>query len=243
MIAEIDKLKTPCIVLARDTSRLSRNPKDNLGITDRLYGDNGFKQKIEKIYFLGDSLEIESWDNRSDKKVVTDKLKQNYDESLETKKKSINGILIKLANGEFPYATPKGLTRIRMNDKGFLQQTEQMSFVRRAFEMKVEGKTHKEISKFLRQHTGINIAEKDLSARLFTNRVYIGEYTEKTTGNHYTGLKFIERAAPISRTLWDNVQKCIGRKISQYGEKQDDHLFGARIKSETGHVFSKYLAK
>lgn len=37
MIEEIDKGKEPCIILTRDISRLSRNPKDSQGIMDRLY--------------------------------------------------------------------------------------------------------------------------------------------------------------------------------------------------------------
>lgn len=82
MMKEIDKLKTPCILIAHDTSRLSRNPKDNLAITDRLYWDNWYKIKIKRIYFLWKGLKIHDWDSKTNKKILTDKLKQNYDESL-----------------------------------------------------------------------------------------------------------------------------------------------------------------
>ena len=37
MLEQIDKLKTPCIVLCRDISRLSRNPTDSQKIMDRVY--------------------------------------------------------------------------------------------------------------------------------------------------------------------------------------------------------------
>lgn len=221
MLKEIDKCKTPCILIARDTSRLSRNPKDNLVLTDRLYGDNECKQKIETIYFLGKNFEIIEWNNKTNKKALTDKLKQNYDESLETKEKSLNGILIRLSNSEFPYAAPKGLSSFMLNGRRILKQNEKISFVKRAFEMKAEGKTHKDISKYLRQYGEIRLSDKELTDRLFKNTVYIGEYTEKTTGSHFTNLQFFESMPPIPFSLWDKVQKCLGRKISQYGEKQE----------------------
>lgn len=46
MLEEIDKLGQPCILIARDTSRLSRNPTDNLAIANRLFGDNRTKKTI-----------------------------------------------------------------------------------------------------------------------------------------------------------------------------------------------------
>jgi len=46
MLTAIDKSKEPCIILTRDTSRLSRNPTDNLEIANRIFGDNGYKKKI-----------------------------------------------------------------------------------------------------------------------------------------------------------------------------------------------------
>lgn len=67
-----------------------------------------------------------------------------------------------------------------------------MPFVRRAFEMKIERKGHKEIAKYLKQFGGIKIGEKELTDRYFTNTVYIGEYTEKTTGRIFKNLLFAE---------------------------------------------------
>lgn len=54
MLKEIDGLKKPCIIFVRDTSRLSRNPKDNLALADRIYGDNKQKKRIHKIFYLGE---------------------------------------------------------------------------------------------------------------------------------------------------------------------------------------------
>lgn len=49
MLEVIDSLKEPCTILCRDTSRLSRNPKDNLAIADRMFCDNDFRKKGQKI--------------------------------------------------------------------------------------------------------------------------------------------------------------------------------------------------
>ena len=37
MIKDIDATNMPCVLLCRDTSRLSRNPRDNLVIADRIF--------------------------------------------------------------------------------------------------------------------------------------------------------------------------------------------------------------
>lgn len=241
LIAAIDQSKRPCIILVRDISRLSRNPTDSQSILDRLYGDNKRKRLIEKIYSL-DYDDIKIWDRMTDKEETHRALSASYYESLDTRRKSIGGILLKLEDGQFPYAAPKGLENFKPNGRRILRQNEQMPIVQRAFEMKTEGKPHKEISRYLRQY-GIRIGERELTDRLFRNPVYIGEYVEKTTGKHFPKLDFAEGRPPISRALWEKVQKCLGRKISQYGEKQEGHLMEAKIKSESGHVFSKYLAK
>lgn len=69
MIKAIDSLKVPCIIIARDISRLSRNPTDSQGIIDRLYGDNKKKRLIDKIYTL-DYDNIKEWDKTTDKENV-----------------------------------------------------------------------------------------------------------------------------------------------------------------------------
>lgn len=48
-----------------------------------------------------------------------------------------------------------------------------MTFVRRAFEMKTEGKTHKEISKYLMSQAQIRLSDRELTDRLFRNPIYI----------------------------------------------------------------------
>jgi hypothetical protein len=77
---------------------LSRNPKDNLVIADRLFGDNDFRKKrvIEKICMLSDSVEIREWNHKSDKESIISELHNNYMQSLGTKKKSYVGKILKL---------------------------------------------------------------------------------------------------------------------------------------------------
>lgn len=172
MIQEIDKSKESCIILTRDMSRLSRNPTDSQGIMDRLYGDNKSKRKIEKIYCL-DYDNIKEWSIYTDKEDVHRSLSASYYDSLDTKRKSIQGILLKLEDGQFPYTAPKGLESVRYKGKRILKQNEKMPFIERAFIMKTEGKTHKEISKYLKQHGDIKLSDKELTERLFKYTVYI----------------------------------------------------------------------
>lgn len=242
LIKAVDSLKTPCIILARDISRLTRNPTDSQWIMDRLYWDNKKKRLIEKIYTL-DYDNIKTWDKSTDKEEVHKALSAWYYDSLDTRRKSIWWILLKLEDWQFPYASPKWLSNHKTWWKRILIQNEKMPFIRRAFEMKTEWKTHKEISKYLLLFAQIRLSDKELTDRLFRNTVYIWEYIEKTTWKHFRKLSFMEWQPPIARSLWDKVQKCIWRKISQYWDKQEWHILEAKIKSESWHLFSMYYAK
>lgn len=63
--------------------------------------------------------------------------------------------------------------------------------IRRAFEMKASGEAHARITKFLLQN-GIRICHKELSNVLFKNPIYIGQYTEKNTGEFFDNIIFYE---------------------------------------------------
>lgn len=93
---EIDKQKEACIILCRDTSRLSRNPTDNLAIANRIFGDNKHRKVIHSIFYLGTGMKIEEWNDRTNKKHIVDTLHQNYTDSMENKEKCIAGVLLKL---------------------------------------------------------------------------------------------------------------------------------------------------
>ncbi len=80
---------------------------------DRVYGDNQFKNKpkIAKIVSF-DYENTREWSKNTDKEEMHKALSTSYYDSLQTKKLSIEGILIKLESGEFPYHPPKGLEHI-----------------------------------------------------------------------------------------------------------------------------------
>lgn len=116
MLLAIDKCKEPCTLLCRDTSRLSRNPTDNLEIVNRLFWDNKIKKSIQNIYFLWVNNSLQEWTDKTNKIYIVDTLHKNYTDSMDTKEKSMGGILLRLSAWEFPYTPPKGLSRV--NSKG-----------------------------------------------------------------------------------------------------------------------------
>lgn len=248
MLEAIDKCKEPCIILCRDTSRLSRNPTDNLAIANRLFWDNQTKKSIGSIFFLWENFSVQEWIDKSNKKYIVDTLHQNYTDSMETKEKSMAGILLKLSGWEFPYTPPKWLSRVNIHgikraskhEKTTLMQNEDMSFIKRAFQMKVEWKTAKEISKYLKQYGNINIAEKKIVESIISNTVYKWEYEEQTTKKFFHNIKFFDGALPISKDLWDRANATIGKRGNGYGDKQADHIARGKIKHEDGNPFYLY---
>ena len=245
-----------CNLLCRDSSRLSRNPSDNIQITDRLFGDNDFKKQraIEKIYMLWDGASIIQWTHKSDKESVCTELHNNYMNSLWTKKKSSTGIILKLEAGEFPYASPYGLERVTEDGNVYqkslhkgqntvLRQTSIMKFIQRVFEMKVEGKTAKEISAYLKKYAGIYMAPKKIVETLIQNTVYKGEYTETTTGLFFENIKFQEWYTPIEKSLWQKANATVWKRGNGHGKWQTEHLLVGKIKTEQGTTFQVYIAK
>lgn len=150
--------------------------------------------------------------------------------------------MLSLEGGYFPRNPPKGLKRVGEKKKKILAQTEMMPFVKRAFEMKAEGCTHKEISQYLKTF-GIKIGERSLTENIFSKTIYIGRYYDSGSQRHFDNLKFDEGKPPIPFSLWQKVQLRLGKKASQYGAKQDGHILKSKIKSESGHLFSRYLVK
>lgn len=248
MLEAIDKCKEPCSILCRDTSRLSRNPTDNLAIANRLFGDNQTKKSIGSIYFLWENFSVQEWTDRSNKKYIVDTLHQNYTDSMETKEKSMAGILLKLSGWEFPYTPPKWLSRVNnqgikrasKHEKTTLMQNEDMSFIKRAFQMKVEWKTAKEISKYLKQYGHISIAENKIVETIISNTVYKWEYEEQTTKRYFDSIKFFDGILPISRDLWDRANATIGKRGNGYWDKQADHIARGKIKYEDGNPLYLY---
>lgn len=254
MLAEIDKSKEPVILLCKDTSRLSRNQHDNLEITDRLYGDGRFfkKPKIEAIYFFDfDKLVTARWDKNTDKELVTQTLVNNYLFSVRQKKLSSAGTIAKLKKWEYPYGLPHGLERV--NRKGgpysrkrnntevtVLRQTEKMQFIKRAFEMRANGKSPKEICYYLRKYGKISITTAHIGEYL-ANPLYIWKHILNDV--EYS-LNFWEKEPPISKELFERANKMKNNRPCWYGQKQYLHLAPWKFKhEETGKKLTLYLAK
>ncbi len=87
-----------------------------------------------------------------------------------------------------------------------------MPYIRKAFEMKVAKKTAKEISRYLRKYAEIRISAKKIVETIISNPVYIGEYTEKTTGEFFDRIKFLEGKPPIDRMLWNRANATVGKR-------------------------------
>lgn len=169
--------------------------------------------------------EIKTWDKSTDKEDIHRILSAAYYDSLDTRKKSIGGILMKLENGEFPYHPPRGLKHILWKDKRILKQDDKMPFVRHAFEMKAKKRGHKEISQYLKQYGGIKIGHKELTERYFANTVYIGKYIEKNTNRKFDRILFFEGKPPIPDTLWDRVQNTLGKRGRIYRNESEKDIF------------------
>lgn len=155
MITEIEKLDKQnkrCVILCREISRLSRNPDDNKTITELLFGKRGRRRApvVASIYFLGQDLELQEWNNKSDRTAVEAELHKNYIESIETEKKSGQGKLLRLRAGECIVPAPTGLKRVLTNtdieykkhlhekQETHLKEDENMPAIYRAFEMKAQ---------------------------------------------------------------------------------------------------------
>lgn len=251
MMEEIDKQKEACIILCRDTSRLSRNPTDNLAIANRIFGDNKHRKVIHSIFYLGTGMKIEEWNDRTNKKHIVDTLHQNYTDSMENKEKCIAGVLLKLEQWEFPYCPPHGLSRVNRfwvkrtsrSEKTTLKQDHEMPFIRHAFEMKAKGKTTKDICKYLQQYGNINISPKSLVETLFANTVYKGVYTEKTTWRVFESIGFWDGKPPIDTNLWEDANGRIWKRGHGFWEWQKDHIAPGILKHESGKSLYMYKAK
>ena len=251
MLWDIDKAKEPCTILCRDTSRLSRNPTDNLAIANRMFWDNKFKKSIWHIFYLGENFAISEWNEKTNKKHIVDTLHQNYTDSMENKEKCIAWVLLKLNMWEFPYCPPHwlsrvnkdGLKRTSRSEKTTLKQNEKMPFVRHAFEMKAKGKTAKEICKYLKEYGNINISTKSIVETLIANTVYKGVYTEKTTGTFFDNIKFWEWKPPIESDLWERANANVGKRGHGFGEWQAEHIAQWILKHESGKNLYLYKAK
>ena len=239
MLIAIDKSNVPCIILVRDSSRLSRNQIDNIEIQKRLFGIYWNQKKIQKIIFYW----WESWNENSDRIIVDSCLAKNYHESITTGLRSQNWVIAQLRRWYFVYNPPFWLNKIKRGTAVYLETNEQINSVKRAFEMKVEGFNHNKIAEYLRKVGWYNVGRKHLSERIFQNTIYMWTYVYPKTWEVFEWLKFIEWSPPISRELWNKVHSLLWRKISRYWELQEGDILGDKLRTTQGRRMTKYFAK
>lgn len=239
MLKAIDQSVVPCIILVRDSSRLSRNQIDNIEIQKRLFGIYGNQNKIQKIIFYW----WEFWTKDSDRITVDNCLAKNYHESITTWIRSQNGVIAQLRRGFFVYNPPFWLNKVKKWTAVYLETNDKISFVKRAFEMKVEWHNHKKICEYLKDKWGYKIDEKHLTERIFNNTIYIWTYTHPTVGEVFEWLKFLEWEAPISKELWNKTQNVLWKKKSRYGDLQEWDILWDKLRTSNGRRMSRYFAK
>jgi hypothetical protein len=228
LMKEIDKCKTPCILLAYDYSRLARNAPDGITVCEKL-GLYGNEQKIEYIRFYDGTI----WDKTTREKVINDAFSEanGYSDALSKQKQDKNITSLRRSIMPKTIKAPHGL---KATDRG-LEVTDKMPFIAKAFEMKSQWETAKEICKYLAIN-GIKIKEGNLTESVFQKTVYIGEYTHPKTGDFFDKLIFTGGKSAISRQLWDKVQARLWKKGGGYGEKQQGDIIAQllKIRNEKG---------
>lgn len=235
LLNAIDKVTVPCLLFAYDPSRLARNSNDGGVIIERLWY-NGNKQKIEKIYFsMGDGV---MWDSKTSK---TDMLSSFILAEKESEKKGSymkDNIFGNLEKKIYPpmIPTPPWLKAT----KNGLEITEQMQYIKRAMEMRIQGKSLETIHRYISIYW-IKTPLSNITNTIFKNPLYIWEY--ELEGEIHENLIFVSGKQPISNAFFNDLQKCIGRKSWAYWEKQEEHLLPNKIKSESGLDFSLYYSK
>lgn len=215
LLAAIDAVKIPCLLFAYDPSRLARNSNDGGVIIERLW-HNWNEQKIEKIYFsMGDG---DMWDGKTQK---TDMISSFMLAERESEKRSdhmkdnINGHLTKSI---FPPMTPTP-PWLKATKNG-LEITDEMQYVQRAMEMRIEGKSLKAIYKYT-SSKNIKTSQNSITDTIFLNSLYIGTYQDRQ-GEIFENLRFVSWKPPISPVFFAELRKHIGMKTGWYGEKQEE---------------------
>lgn len=249
MLLEIDSTSQPCIILVKDSSRLSRNELDSLEITKRLFWLYGNEIKIRQIIFANGI----SWDIKSDSRSIDRELQANYHYSVDTSNKVKATTLWKLKRGILNVKPPAWLSHWKNGGTIFwLKQNEKMPFIRKAFEMKMMGSNHNKIGKYLHSN-GVKTPVRKLNEYLFSNEVFIwkGTHRDNRTGEVYVcdNLIFQEWKPPISMSLWQGAQANKGKKKNNYGWNQKLYPltrredWGNLLTTEKGTSFSGYPQK
>lgn len=131
MVETIRGQKVPCILLAFNPSRLTRNVPDGTTIKEFL-GHHENKHKIEYIRFCDGTI----WDKNTPATVIDAEVNKAVAYSERLAKDKVDNNLTSLRRGILPKTikTPRGL---KATNNG-LEETEEMPFIYHAFEMKAK---------------------------------------------------------------------------------------------------------
>ncbi len=228
LVKTVREQKVPCIILAFNPSRLTRNVPDGTTIKEFL-GHHENKQKVQYIRFFGGVV----WDKNTPATTIDAEVSKAVAYSERLAQDKINNILTSLKSNRLPATikTPPGLKAAR---EGLLE-TEKMPFIHRAFEMKANGETGESIEKYLKQNNSY-IKAGNLK-KYFSNSIYIGKYFYERNEVEYE-VKFVKKKVAIPMELWNQVQHRLGKKGSGYGEFQENDVLRKviKIRGDDGEV-------
>lgn len=245
MISEIRILKKPCKILSWAVSRIARDTKESGAIYNLLWNNKKGEKKIESVHFLDGTI----WNEYTTETSIANQIWKEEESSREKsiwKAERVNQSLsVWLYPNEFK--VPKWLQNMWVGVKeGWiawwkLKEMEEMSFIRKAFEMKVEWASNKKIYAYL-QRKGISVYIGKIYETIFGNTVYNWYYKDKKTGEMFD-LKYTSWKKPISNTLFIKAQEAINRKSGKYWDKQKYDLLANLLRTSTGRRFSVYTPK
>lgn len=149
MLKDIDKSTESVTILTYEHSRLSRNDYDDQAILDRLFNEyhDPTKGSIAKIMFNNGEI----WDRKTRPGYVKDALNRSYTESETIGYRAQTGMVRQLKNGRYILKTPLGIDRLK-NGEQALKINEKMPFIKKAWEMKADLASNREITEYLSEH-------------------------------------------------------------------------------------------
>ncbi len=211
LLKEIEKQKVPCKILIFEYARLTRNLIDYVEIARLLGINNKQNRKIEWIYFCNDDI----WNIRTSQWSMIDKVNDALKYSEKISDNVTSARELKLRDWLFP--NDIRLSKWIERWKKYLKLSKDTEFIRKAFEMKAKWNTNKDIVKFLKKNN-INISLSHIADRLWKNRLYIWEYTLKSTWEVFK-IKFEKNEKPISLKLFNEANNNIWLKKWKYWKK------------------------
>jgi hypothetical protein len=225
-------LRKPCILLAFDPSRLTRNVPDGTTIKEFLW-HHGNKQKIEYIQFSDET----RWDKHTPPSVIDAEVMRAmaYSDSLSRTKKRNNENSLRVGILPATIKTPKW---IKATHRGIIETVE-MPYIRKAFEMKAEWKLLRDICAYLALYN-INVKEGNITEHIFQNTIYIWTYYHKRLEQSYP-VRFVNWTPAISTELWEWVRKTFWKKLANHWEWQENDIIGGLLTTPQWRTMSGYF--